>query len=266
MFKSILSIFSLLCIFSFAQAQTTCKPDIKFKDSTGVFPRPFSPQFPNGGIPLPACIGKPYDFTFTASFPAAFSGLPLDYVRIDSTSKGISGLPAGLSFICNPPGCRFKALTPGCLRIIGTPTAANAVKDYPLIFNGFLKLSIAAETALSYPSVFPINGLPNGDYILKLLPSTCNVSTTELPEGISKLTAFYQLGNIQINMDADRNLNGSFILRDIVGRQLDITPFSVGGGPSIFEISADQLTGGMYVLEVRIDNQEPKGFKISIPK
>jgi hypothetical protein len=172
-----------LCVFVLAAAAghaQTCTPDPLFVDSSGVFPLPYDSIAQTGGIPVSACIGKPFEFTFTISNsgPFDYNGIPIEfpYVRLDSTGSAITGMPVGYNYTCNPPNCKFIFGTSGCVKIYGTANVINQPGNYDLIITGFIPL-FGNETPVTFPGpIFP------GKYTLELEPNTstsCLVSVKD---------------------------------------------------------------------------------------
>lgn len=160
-----------------------CLPDSTLIDSaTGVYPRPVSMDYPNGGIKKKACINKPYDFTFTVVVPDSVlippltTPIPMDKASID-TIGAISNLPKGINYLCNPPDCIFKKNTFGCLILTGTPDGSNAPGEYKPVIN--LKVTVSPiGFPIDYNLKYPGPEFP-GEYILNLLPENDCVTSVK---------------------------------------------------------------------------------------
>lgn len=175
----IATIFFIFTIFNL-NAQVYCLPDSLYRDSTvGVYPRPVTPENPNGGITKPACINKPYEFVLTIKIPdtVSFQGIVvnLNSAKIETTGA-IQNLPVGITYACNPPDCVFPKLSLGCIKLYGTATSANLPGKYKPVIT--LNLSTAFGTfPISYPGAqFP------GEYILTLLDESCQVGLSNPSE------------------------------------------------------------------------------------
>ncbi len=150
--------FLILCIFlltGFLMYAQTCTPDPAYVDQgAGIYPLPYDAATnPDGGIDEIACIGQPYEFSFTSvNDTLEFNGT--QYVIESFTLSSIEGLPEGLDYACDPPDCAVAFGEVGCLSIYGTPTAANEP--------GIYELTITMTAILSG---FPITiEFPNPDY------------------------------------------------------------------------------------------------------
>ncbi len=79
--------------------------------------------------------------TFTIFIPSSISVVNLDSVALnpaDATPPGITGLPSGMTYVCDPPNCVFPTGTAQCLEIIGTPDNSNAPGIYDLEISAFI--------------------------------------------------------------------------------------------------------------------------------
>ncbi|MBI1184665.1 T9SS type A sorting domain-containing protein [bacterium] len=147
----------------------TCQPDPALSDTlVGVFPKPYEPTLnPEGGIKDTACVGFEYNFTFTAIIADSFNlgqfKMPLDSMWLDKKSA-FSGLPAGLTYSCNPPNCLFKKNTKGCVLIHGVP-AKSTEGEHKIKISGKL---YANGSSMGLPLTFPDPNLAPGQYIINV--------------------------------------------------------------------------------------------------
>ncbi|MCP4120651.1 MAG: hypothetical protein GY751_02735, partial [Bacteroidetes bacterium] len=168
-----------------------CTPDPAYAGgSAGVYPLPYDPATnPDGGIDEIACIGQPYEFTFTSvSDTFIFQGNT--YVLDSFILTGVSGLPEGLDFACEPSNCTLYFGEMGCMSIYGTPTAANAPGEYPLTING-----TAFLPGFTFNLTFPNPSISPGTYSITLEDpgspncSGCGLSATTSVENASCSTS-----------------------------------------------------------------------------
>ncbi len=159
-----------------------CLPDSIYRDSaTGVYPRPVSADYPNGGIKKKACINKPYDFTFTVVVPDSVlvppltTPIPLEKAAID-TANAIINLPKGIKYSCNPPDCIFKKKTFGCLILQGTADNSNSPGEYKPVIH--MKLTVNLGFPVDYNLDYPGTNFP-GEYILTLVSENDCVAATK---------------------------------------------------------------------------------------
>lgn len=62
----------------------------------------------------------------------------------------ITGLPAGLTYVCNPPNCRYPSLKTGCVNIFGT-TPNSSAGNYPLIIEVLVKATLGGSFKQNFP-------------------------------------------------------------------------------------------------------------------
>ncbi|MCP3930752.1 MAG: hypothetical protein GY705_16820, partial [Bacteroidetes bacterium] len=201
--KKIITLCLLVSAFFSAIAQN-CTPDPNYVDEpAGVYPVPYHPDSsPDGGITEIACIGQPYEFTFTSvSDEFVFNGN--SYVLDSFVLTGVQGLPDGLSFFCGPPNCVLYFGEAGCMVISGTPSETNIPGDYPLTITGTAFL----QGLFSLDLTFPNENIYPGDYIITL-------EAADSPN-----CTIYDCPDIQANIgdscdDGDPNTTGETIQND----------------------------------------------------
>ncbi|MCP3927823.1 MAG: T9SS type B sorting domain-containing protein [Bacteroidetes bacterium] len=143
----------------------TCEPDTTiYNGDPGVYPLPYdSIESPNGGIDLSACLDQYYEFPFTVLNTDTFNFQGFDVVLDTFELTGLTGLPEGLDYVCNPPDCSITYGEAGCLLIYGTPTTNNASGDY------LLQISGSAVTSFGVFNLsFPDPNLIPGEYAITI--------------------------------------------------------------------------------------------------
>ena len=247
-------------------AQTpACTPDIKYKDSTaGPYPRPFDAvNNPKGGIDKPACLGKPYSFTFTIKITDSITvklfgntvTLPLDSVVIAKTG-GITGMPVGINYACNPPSCAFPKNTLNCVIISGTTATSNAIKDYSLQITGKAYNFLAPG---GQEIKFPGPDFP-GEYLVKVLAASdpkCISAVQNLNAEISAMTSSPNPFGLNTRITIESNISGlfQFDVMDLMGKKVFHTPLSIQAGTNSLEFNADNLPNGIYIYSLSKGNK-----------
>ncbi|MCP3931742.1 MAG: hypothetical protein GY705_21920, partial [Bacteroidetes bacterium] len=186
--KKIFPLLLFTLIGFFMQAQN-CTPDPAYAGGpAGVYPPPYdAEQTPDGGITEVACIGQPYEFSFT-SVSDFFDFNGTQYQLDSFILTGVTGLPDGLDYVCEPPNCTLYFGEIGCMLIHGTPTAANAPGVYPLEISGTaylpgFSLNINFPNAELYPGVYEIT-LEDSDSP-NCSGSGCELSATSSVQNVS---------------------------------------------------------------------------------
>ena len=247
-------------------AQTpACTPDIKYKDSTaGPYPRPFDAvNNPKGGIDKPACLGKPYSFTFTIKITDSITvklfgntvTLPLDSVVIAKTG-GITGMPVGINYACNPPSCAFPKNTLNCVIISGTTATSNVIKDYSLQITGKAYNFLAPG---GQEIKFPGPDFP-GEYLVKVLAASdpkCISAVQNLNAEISAMTSSPNPFGLNTQITIESNISGlfQFDVMDLMGKNVYHTPLSIQAGTNSLEFNADNLPNGIYIYSLSKGNK-----------
>jgi hypothetical protein len=250
--RKVIFLFLGCFFFTTLNAQTpVCVPDAKYKDSTGyVYPLPFEAALnPKGGIDKPACIGKPYQFVFTLRVPDTVallgSRLRLDSISINPTT-GISGLPAGITYSCNPGNCVFKKNTLGCVVLRGTTTAPANTYKLSFTLKAFVELFGGQE--ITYPNA----ALAPGEYNLRVVPATdaaCTSSSTFDITEVASMTAAPNPAALStfIKIDAAESGNYQFEVTNLVGQSVFSTPLSIQRGINALELSTEDMPNGIYI-------------------
>lgn len=256
------------CLFVTAlSAQTpACTPDQKYKDSTaGPYPRPYDTiNNRNGGIDKPACLGKPYSFTFTVKITDSITiklfgldvSLPLDSIVIAKTG-GIKNLPVGINYACNPPSCVFPKKSLNCVIISGTPATSNPVKDYSLEITGkAYNFLVPGGQEIKFPGPdFP------GEYKLKLLAANdakCATSGTQsLNSDISMMRHAPNPFSVTTQIQIESNVSDifQFDVYDLVGKSVFHTPLSIQAGSNSLEFKGENLPNGIYIYSLSKGNK-----------
>lgn len=120
-FNQIMLLCAMVLLYNYSHAQ--CTPDNNMPKGS-ILPEALDIAYYNTSYSQVMYYRAPTDTT--AQTP--FGILP---VQIDSMEiTGVSGLPAGLSYVCNTASCRFKGGESGCLTLSGVPTEKGV---FPLV-------------------------------------------------------------------------------------------------------------------------------------
>lgn len=256
MFKNLLS-FTLIffCLISTVSAQKTCKIDPAFKDSALANPVPYdSIAFPNGGIPISACINKPWEFTFQLNIfdSITFLGNKIALTKFTLVPNvGIGGLPKGFTYACNPANCEFLAKTQGCVVIFGTADNTNPPGNYEIKISGILNAG-----GFTLPVDLPNPTILKGKYIIKLEPETstsCFVSNVQDP-GLPALSIGIlpnpSNGNGVLIIDAIETKQLIISCYDLLGKTINISKQEIQVGRNEISLNDEQLASGTYFIHI----------------
>jgi hypothetical protein len=172
MFLRITTLLMLVCFTVQLQAQTPCLPNDTV--TTVIFPAPEVNGV--GGIQQVACVGKPFNFTWTFNIPSqiSISGLTAQLdSAVAATTGAVKNLPAGLSYSCNPPNCTFKANAKGCIGVTGSiPANATAPADIELLIGVKIFAKAFGGIPISQDFNLPDAAVTgSGKYILRVRPA-----------------------------------------------------------------------------------------------
>lgn len=256
--KRILPIlFTVFGFSAFLQAQT-CQPDPAYTDSTGVFPMPYDATVnPDGGIKECAYIGQPFEYSFTVgvgdSISVVFGGFPLSLPLDSVVVVSVAGLPVGLSYACDQPGCKFLKNSLGCALIYGTPTSANMPGDYQLVITGKAYFpTFPFEFEIQFPgSFFP------GEYRLRLLQNSTDpcdlVSSHEsLQEKVNvSVNPNPASGATQLNIHSRVDGNFTFRVVDLLGQVIEQRIVGLFSGENRIDFDGSHLPNGLYLIQLQ---------------
>jgi len=254
--KILLLAFLSILTMNLSAQDDACIPDPIYADTTfGVFPGPYLEDTMMGGITDTACINEPYEFILTAVVPdtVAVMGfvVTLQSVAIDSTGA-VMGLPAGMTYACNPPNCVFEANTQGCIILQGTATDANMPGDFPLVLNMTINTDLLGPVPTTYPGdLFP------GSYSLAVEAEgsdNCAIvgTTNLLKENLNFTNApnpFADFTQIQITSGITQEVY--FEVYNILGKQLLSQKVNLHEGANTIDVDGSNLANGMYIYSMR---------------
>lgn len=233
--KKFLLFVTSVAAFSFANAQ--CTPDPQYTQP-GIYPDSAT-NF------LPAYETVAYSQTVTAVVPAdtcvVIFSPPCTTLSMDSVVvESVTGLPSGLTFVCDNPDCQFPGGQTGCAIITGTPPLGSA---------GTYMLTIDLS---AYVGGF---GVPNPytiDYY-KIVVNTAP-SAVEETESISfsakqnKPNPFDDLTTIEYSLkDAGKV---TFEIYNLVGEVVESKVINGTKGNNRFQVDGTDLASGAYIYKM----------------
>lgn len=248
----------LLSFFAYNFAIAQCTPDPQYiSQGVGVYP---SPDTASASVPLGcditlgfnsqlASVGVPYNFTLTAVVPTSVdylgNTLPLDYVEITN----ITGLPSGMTYVCNPGNCRFNGGTNGCVLITGTPTTAG---EYSLLVTTTVKAAGFLTLTQHFPSVSGDPLTIQGEYKIRVdAPPTCPPNGILSYSSTKGFTVSQNMPNpfntnTEIIINSDKNTSYRFTVTNIVGKIVENKVINVPQGEYRHSFNASKLAPGIY--------------------
>jgi len=253
----------LLCIIAWAATQNAqaqnCVRDssVLLYDTVFFAPAPYTVDHPVYGL-APACIGQVYAQSISIEVPPVFviADITLSLTNVSiATSGAISGLPSGITYLCDPPNCVFNANTLGCILLYGTPNnPAQAPDTTDLVIEATISTSVGP-----FPSFFPDAITPGSNYYFVLAQAgNCIVGAYDLNNQISSVknspNPFSDATNISLVSKVTAEFN--FEVFDVLGRNLYAQTVNFVEGENKFTFEAGNLPNGSYYY--LISNAESK--------
>lgn len=170
-------------------------------------------------------VGQAYNTVVTVNVPADTVAFGITLTIDDYTVTGVTGVPTGYTYQCNPSNCVYPGNSSGCMLITGTAPTQGMVGTYPLVVNvdahltspfgsqtqqgqitGY-KIVIEDQTVgfeVINDNVFELaNNIPNP------ATSSTNIRFTNPREEKIELNIYNSMGQLVYNqkVDAERGLN-----------------------------------------------------------
>ena len=260
--KKVLLLLITVASFAAVQAQTCIRDSsVLLNDSVIISPLAYTTANPNYNLAL-ACIGQPYLQPFTLEVPPTFTfqgiTLPITSASL-ATTGAISNLPAGISYLCDPPNCTFPAGTLGCILLYGTPTAANMPDTFDL--------SIAATIQTAFapvPITFPGPIAPGNYYLILNAANNCVSSAYDLNSQIIGIKNQPNPFGQQTTIDVESITSGDFQFEvfDLLGKRVQQQNIRIIEGNNQFTFDAGNLANGTYFYS--LSNRDGKVSRVMV--
>jgi hypothetical protein len=209
-----------------------------------------------------ACIGQPYLQSFTLEVPTSFTfqGIPLPISSASiATSGALSGQPAGITYLCDPPNCMFNAGTLGCILLYGTPTAANVADTFNLTINATISSGFGP-----IPIAFPGPVAPGNYYLILNAANNCSSSAYDLNSQIIGIQNQPNPFSQQTTIDVESVVTGEFQFEvfDLLGKRMHQQNVHLYQGNNQFTFDAGNLADGTYFYS--LSNKEGKVSRVMV--
>jgi hypothetical protein len=243
----------LLCVVAFAatmKAQTCMRDSSLLVSGALVSPWYWTPDSPFIHT-KPACLNEAYSQSVTFNVPDTISNLPGVPVAIPinnlsiATANAIVGLPAGLTYSCDPPNCVFPKNTLGCVLIYGTPTGMADTADLSI------KVSISSPIFPLPLGPFDFPGIISQDfhyYIIVKPEGQCVSGTDDLSGQIASVKNTPNPFGDQTVISIESNISSEFRFEvfDVTGQRVHAQTVGIQTGSNQFTFEAGDLPNGAY--------------------
>lgn len=248
----------VLCYGTAAFAQ--CVPDDTLPpDFVGISPLADSEAPCDTLVPMDeAILDVPYQTTITVFIPAEIEGIALTSVGValpDAEQPGITGLPPGLSYTCDPPTCTFPAGVAGCVSIEGTVPAGTDLGLYDLLITADVVTSlISGQIRFPLPEEgqTPVEGVlqtfgfafPECPYQISVTDGTANeeLFLSKVEMGQNNPNPFTGITNIPVTAEAGEY---NFSVFNTVGELVHSRDLNLSGSGNI-QFDASNFDAGVY--------------------
>jgi hypothetical protein len=240
MLKKLLSLF-IISLFAVSSLQAQCTPDITLT-IPGVYPDSATGLGDaTQGVAYSQVIQVRTFLDSSASAgPFGTTNFRLDYIEID----GVTGLPNGLSYSCNPSSCQFQELSNGCVLISGTTT--DPVGTYPIT------VDVTAHGNLTQLGNIPFNQ----SFSVSYYDINVNLNT-----GLAELLPKNKFGVTQNSPNPFGNKSQIFYntpqpakltmkVFNILGKEVYATNFDSKKGLNVYTLDADKFSSGIYMYSI----------------
>ncbi len=239
------STFFLILSLNFAFGQV-CVPDTsQIKPNTFIYPLPYQDTVSGSGIPNKACINTYYEQVFHVKVPYEVEFLGFNVHVKNIKLKSIDGLPAGLSYACEPTGCS---------KIFGTPDASNEAKIYPIKLNFTFSTVELPPLDLSFPDA----SIAPGKYEIELLPqgsTGCIAAIPTIPGLIHRLYYNAATQSLVLNMESKGNVFADMVLYNASGNLVLSSDLTIDNGNNLIKVPVNNLLNGVYFYQIRSCNK-----------
>ena len=236
-------LFSLMFISMSGIAVSQCTPDPTIIDPGG---------YPDSATGLSnGMVGVAYNQViqvrtfFDTTATINIGGVPFNAnFELDSiTILGVSGLPPGLTYACNPGTCQFLASSNGCLLLSGTPVTAGV---YPITVDIIARGKITNLGNISYGQPMSVTyytiTIDTNSGVIEMLPKDKLSMSQNLPNPFKNKSVVYFNSPVNTKLD--------FKIYNILGKNIFSETISAKRGVNTYTINAENLSSGIYMYSI----------------
>jgi hypothetical protein len=238
--KKIITLIASFVILGSKIALSQCTPNTAITQP-GIFPDSAT------GL-TPAIVNQPYvqDMQLKVPVDTVVSIGPLT-ITVPITSielVSFSGLPAGLSYTCNPASCVFPGGSNGCVAITGTPTVA-----------GIYQITAITKTTAT------IFGVPNSQFdTLNYYYMTVSTTAGLSEAGVPTLTMSQNMPNptedfTTIIYNLPNSGEVEFYMHNMIGKEVYHRTYNGDQGENVLKLDVRDFTPGVYMYSISINGE-----------
>jgi len=236
--KKILT-FLLISILTIPAVFSQCTPDPNITQP-GIYPDSAT------GL-APAIVGQPYNQVMQFKIPAdtaiVYNGIPFVATILYFKLLNFTGLPAGITYSCNPASCIFPGDSNGCVLLSGTPTTPGI---YPLN----AEIEAAGQVTFAGQPI-TIRQTENIDYyyivvgisgIAEINPAVVNLGQN-YPNPVTQ-------GLTDIDFYTPRLGEFSFKLINLLGKEVISRKVTAQKGMNTIKLNVSSIPPGVYMYSL----------------
>ncbi|MFM7014697.1 MAG: T9SS type A sorting domain-containing protein [Bacteroidota bacterium] len=205
--------------------------------------------FPDSATGLtPAVMNQPYTQIMQMRVPVdtvvSIGPLPVTVPIVSIELMSFTGLPAGLSYSCNPASCVYPGGSNGCVAITGTPTVSG---HFPLI-----------AVTKTIATVF---GVPTPQYdtlTYYYLDVTTSAGLSE--SGVPTLSMSQNMPNptedftsIIYNLPSTSEVE--FYMHNMIGKEVYHRTYNGDQGENVIKLDVRDFTPGVYMYSISVNGE-----------
>ncbi|MFM2156307.1 MAG: hypothetical protein RL516_1056 [Bacteroidota bacterium] len=205
--------------------------------------------FPDSATGLtPAIVNQPYVQDMQLKVPVDtvvnIGPLPITVPITSIELVSFSGLPAGLSYTCNPANCIFPGGSNGCVAITGTPTVA-----------GIYQITAITKTTAT------IFGVPNSQFdTLNYYYMTVSTTAGLSEAGVPTLTMSQNMPNptedfTTIIYNLPNSGEVEFYMHNMIGKEVYHRTYNGDQGENVLKLDVRDFTPGVYMYSISINGE-----------
>jgi hypothetical protein len=205
--------------------------------------------FPDSATGLtPAVINQPYLQVMQMRVPVdtvvSIGPLPVTVPIVSIELMSFTGLPAGLSYSCNPASCVYPGGSNGCVAITGTPTVSG---HFPLIA---VTKTIATVFGVATPQYDTLNY-----YYLDVTTasglSEAGVPTLSMSQNMPNPTEDFT--TIIYNLPNAGEVE--FYMHNMIGKEVYHRTYNGDQGENVMKLDVRDFTPGVYMYSISVNGE-----------
>ncbi len=234
--RFLILLFCLLVSTNFVNAQCTPDTSITHNDP-GVYPDTIT------GLPH-AYVGVNYATTIQLKVLAdtVIGGftVPVDSIVVN----GVTGLPAGFTYLCTPSGCSFPGGSDACILLQGPAPTGNMTGTYPLVVQ-----VTAYGVVFGTPTNVPAN-ITGYSIVIDSTTGINDLYTVNYTIGQNTPNPAREYTSIPVNLVRNENVNVS--VSNLLGKKVIEHSYNLHRGRNNINLDVHGLQPGIYLYTVTI--------------